>query len=71
MAPERLGPRRKVFEETFISPFEKETEGDALRVLEEIRKNHPPKKGWMEVMGFVEKLPNGKFRAVRIHAQYI
>ena len=56
-----------VYREVFISPFEKETEGDALRVLQAIRDVHPADRGWTEIRGFVEKLPNGKYRAVREH----
>lgn len=56
-----------VYQETFISPFEKETKGDALRVLTQIRECHPASAGWEEIDGFVEQLPNGKWRAVRHH----
>ena len=55
------------FEEVFRSPFEKNTEEDALRVLEAIRSCHPAEYGWEEIKGFVEQLPNGKWRAVRHH----
>lgn len=58
---------RKIFQETFISPFQKETEGDALKTLEAIREAHPESSGWFEIDGFVEQLPNGKWRAVRKH----
>lgn len=57
------------FEEVFKSPFEKETEGDALNVLQAIRDTHPASKGWVELNAYVEKLPNGKWRAVRHHAK--
>ena len=57
------------FEETFVSPFEKDTKGDALRVLNEIRKAQDSAHGWIELEGFVEQLPNGKWRAVRHHAK--
>ena len=69
-APVRLGGRWKVLEETIVSPFEKESKDDALKVLEEIRKVHDSRHGWFEVIGTVEQLPNGKWRAVRRHAQY-
>lgn len=36
-APNSLNGRYKVYEETFRSPFEKDTESDALGVLDEIR----------------------------------
>lgn len=62
--------KEKVFEETFISPFLKNTEGDALRVLTAIREAHPASSGWVEKRGFAEQLPNGKWRAVRQHAKY-
>ena len=61
---------KEVFREVFVSPFEKETEGDALKVLEAIRAVHSEEHGWKEINAFIEKLPNGKFRAVREHAQY-
>lgn len=62
--------REKIYEETFVSPFEQETEGDALRVLGEIRRAHSSEYGWVEIRGFAEHLPNGKWRAVRVHAKY-
>ena len=61
---------QEVFREIFRSPFEKETEDSALKVLQQIRAVHSAEYGWKEIRGFVEKLPNGKFRAVREHAQY-
>ena len=69
-APEVINGKNKVFEETFVSPFQKETEGDALRVLDTIRSNHPASSGWVEFEAFAEKLSNGKWRAVRHHAKY-
>ena len=60
----------EVYREVFVSPFHKETERDALKVLQAIREAHPEKSGWKEIRGFVEKLPNGKYRAVREHAHY-
>ena len=69
-APEILNGKVKTFEEIFRSPFEKETESDALRTLNAIRKAHPNSSGWVEFEGYAEKLPNGKWRAVRYHAQY-
>lgn len=62
--------KTKVFEEKFVSPFEKENQSDALRVLDAIRAEHPASKGWVEEEGFAEQLPNGKWRAVRKHAKY-
>lgn len=62
--------KTKVFEETFVSAFEKETEGDALKVLDAIRASHPASSGWVEEAGYAEPLPNGKWRAVRKHAKY-
>lgn len=56
-----------IFEETFVSPFEKDTKEEAFRVLDEIRKVHSPEKGWKEISAWIEKLPNGKWRAVRRH----
>lgn len=61
---------REVFREIFVSAFEKDTEGEALKTLQAIREAHPATSGWKEIRGFVEKLPNGKYRAVREHAQY-
>ena len=49
---------------------EKDTEDDALRVLDDIRSIHSSDYGWVEIKGFVEQLPNGKWRAVRHHVQY-
>ena len=60
----------KVFRAVSISHFERETEQDALRDLDAIRNNYPQKDGWKEIRGFVEKLPNGNFRAIRQHAQH-
>ena len=56
--------------ETFVSPFEKDTLDDAKRDLNAIREAHPVSSGWIEKSGFVEQLPNKKWRAVRIHEQY-
>lgn len=69
-APKNWNGKTKVFEETFRSPFEKETEGEALRTLSDIRAAHPLSSGWVEFSGYAEHLPNGKWRAVRHHAQY-
>ena len=57
------------FEEVFKSPFEKDTEKEALDVLQEIRESHPASSGWVELNAYAEKLPNGKWRAVRHHAK--
>ena len=59
-----------VYRETFVSPFHKDTEGDALRVLDAIREAHPESSGWVEIRGFVERLPSGKYRAVRVHEHH-
>ena len=59
-----------VFHERFVSSIECDTEKEAMRVLNAIREAHPESSGWKEIIGFVEKLPNGKFRAVREHAKY-
>lgn len=56
-----------IFEETFVSPFEKDTKEEAYVVLQKIREAHPAEKGWEEIRGFTEQLPNGKWRAVRHH----
>ena len=55
------------YEEIFVSPFQKDTEGDALKTLQAIRDAHPASSGWKEIKGYVEQLPNGKWRAVRHH----
>ena len=60
----------KVYREVFVSPFEKNTEDEALEVLRKIREGHSEMYGWVEIRGFAEKLPNGKYRAVREHAKY-
>ena len=41
-----------------------------MEVLEAIRAEHDKANGWIELDGYAEKLPNGKYRAVRHHAQY-
>ena len=69
-APEELNGKRKVFEETFISPFEKDTKGDAIKVLDEIRKTHDEEHGWVEFDACSIQKTNGKWVAMRHHAQY-
>ncbi len=54
-----------MYAEVFRSPFEQSTKEEAMRVLNKIRDAHPEGSGWHEVRGYVEKLPNGKYRAVR------
>ncbi|MBE5806402.1 MAG: hypothetical protein E7313_06860 [Clostridiales bacterium] len=61
---------KEVYREIFKSAFEKETEEQAQIVLDAIREVHSEEYGWKEIRGYVEKLPNGKYRAVREHAQY-
>ena len=61
---------KEVYREVFRSPFLKDTEAEAFKVLQSIRKVHSPEHGWEEIRGYVEKLPNGKFRAVREHVKY-
>ena len=55
------------YRETFVSPFEKDTENEALEVLKDIAEVHSPEHGWVEIRGYAEQLPNGKWRAVRVH----
>ena len=55
------------YEETFVSPFEKETREEAETVLEAIRSAHSAFNGWVEIEGYVEQLDNGRWRAVRHH----
>lgn len=62
--------KTKVYEEKFVSPFEKDTVGGAERVLAAIREAHPASSGWAEIESGIEPLPNGKFRAWRRHAKY-
>lgn len=69
-APKTHDGKPLVFEETFRSPFERDTVESALAVLESIRDVHDAAHGWFELDAYVEKLPNGKYRAVRHHAQY-
>lgn len=69
-APTTMNNKTKVFEETFISPFLKDTQGDALKVLDEICNQHNSSYGWIEFSGYTEQLSNGKWRAVRHHAKY-
>jgi hypothetical protein len=61
----------KIFEETFVSPFQKNTREDANKVLDDIRSCHSKEHGWKEIKGYVEELPNGKFRAVRHHEKIV
>lgn len=56
-----------IFEETFVSPFEKDTREEAFKELDKIREAHPVEYGWKEISAWVEKLHNGKWRAVRRH----
>jgi len=58
------------YEETIVSPLEKETREEALIVLEEIREKYPIFKGWVEFEAYVEQLENGKWRAVRHHKKF-
>ena len=55
------------YHEVFKSPFEKNTEKEAQALLDKIRAAHPESHGWKEINSYIEKLPNGKFRAVREH----
>ena len=69
----------KTYEETFVSPFLKDTEGEALKTLEQIRAAHPEfvekdggrQYGWKELKGYAEQVldekGNIKWRAVRVH----
>ena len=70
MAPSTMNGKHKTFEEIFVSPFEKDTRSDALSVLEAIRAAHDTYHGWYEIDAHIEQLSNGKWRAVRHHAQY-
>lgn len=71
IAPGRLeNGKQKVFEETFISPFLKDTQSDAQRVLDAIRAEHNAEHGWVEIDAWTEQVKNNKWRAVRHHAQY-
>lgn len=62
--------KKLVYSETFPSPFEKDTKGDALNALDDIRRSHPSEDGWVEIFGGVEQLPNGKWRAYRTHQKF-
>lgn len=62
--------KTKVYEEPFVSPFGKDTEAEAMRVLNSIRECHPESKGWVEIDGYTEQRADGKWYAVRHHAQY-
>lgn len=55
------------YRETFKSPFLKDTREDAEKVLEEIRRCHSFEDGWIEHDAYIKQMPNGQFRAVRIH----
>ena len=60
----------KIYEETFKSNFAQTTRDDALVVLDKIRSAHPQSAGWYESEAYVEKSPEGLWRAVRKHAKY-
>ena len=68
-APQTHNGKQKVYEETFVSP-EKDSESSALLTLRNIRMCHSSDSGWVDLSGYVEKLPNGKWHAVRHHAKY-
>ena len=70
LAPKVKGSFFLVYQENFKSPFLKDTESEAQKVLDEIRLAHPASKGWEEIEAYVEQMPNGKYRAVRNHALY-
>ncbi len=71
-APKKLHDGRELFYEgKFISPFEKNTKAEAIAVLNQIRNRFNSENGWIELNGYPEKLPNGKWHAVRHHAQYV
>ncbi len=67
---ETLKGKQKVFEGTFKWPAELSSEDEALKVLNVIRHSHPSSQGWVEIAGYVKPLPNGKWCAIRHHAQY-
>jgi len=58
---------KATFRETFKSPFYKDSYEEAMEVLNQIRKTHSIENGWTEIDAYVEKMANGKYRAVRIH----
>lgn len=70
IVPKTYNGKSLQYEETFRSPFERNTAESAMEVLNEIRKSHDAAHGWVELEGYAEQLPNGKWRAVRHHAQY-
>lgn len=70
-APITLNGKQKKYEETFTSPFQKDTEEEALRVLDSIRKEHDESHGWVEFAGYAKQLSNGKWIAERHHAKYV
>ena len=72
LAPETYDGKKKIFEEFFVSPFQKDTESQALQVLDSIRESHPTSSGWVEFETGtgIYKLPNGKWFAQRHHAKY-
>ena len=70
-APMELNGKKKVFEENFFSPTHQPSKEEAETVLDNIRKSHPEKDGWVEFEAFVEQIPpEGLWRAVRHHAKY-
>lgn len=56
-----------VYEETFESPFGCQTKSGAVYVLNEIRRTHSAKDGWVELDSGVEQDSNGRWHAWRHH----
>ena len=52
-------------EETFASTFKNESESNALKVFEKIRRNHSDLKCWLKQEGYIQELPDGKWSAVK------
>lgn len=50
----------------FVS-LEKDTREEAFAILEEVRNNHPASEGWEYDENYIERLRNGKWRAVSVY----
>ena len=59
-----------VFIETFRSNAFFPTREDAIKVLDEIRREHPEERGWRELDAGVEQTDNGEWYAWRKHEHF-
>ena len=64
------GEDMNVFIETYRSNAFFPTREDALKVLDEIRREHPEEKGWREIDAGVDQIENGMWYAWRRHEHF-